>query len=263
MVAAAYGACAWMAMTFKVSSNPGGERVSSVQVAFHRFAPLPGRRLIRRLASRRDGTEARAAFGGDSPVARAKLDRRRDRRRRLTRFLPFVALTLLLGCKELGIEPEPPPTAQGPSTAPLLEDPNLKHWRMPDTSQAGTSPKEGAIGPPPTGRESPLTQPVIYQVAAAAPGPTAPSPPITVAGGDKVMINFVGADVHEVISTVLGDTLKMNYSIDPKVQGTVTFRTMSPIPKSDLLGLLEDMLALAGAAMVPKNGGYDIIPLDQ
>lgn len=197
-------------------------------------------------------------------MAGAKPDQlQRDRRRRLTRFLPFVALTLLLGCKELGIEPEPPPTAQGPSTAPLLEDPNLKHWRMPDTSQAGTSPKEAAIGPPPTGRESPLTQPIIYQVAAAGAGPTSPSPPITAAGGDKVMINFVGADVHEVISSVLGDMLKVNYSIDPKVQGTVTFRTMSPIPKTDLLGLLEDMLALAGAAMVPKNGGYDIIPLDQ
>ena len=57
-----------------------------------------------------------------------------------------------------------------------------------------------------------------------------------------------------------GDTLKINYSIDPKVTGTVTFRTMSPIPKSDLLGLLEDMLALSGAAMVPRGGGYDIIP---
>jgi hypothetical protein len=80
---------------------------------------------------------------------------------------------------------------------------------------------------------------------------------------EAVMINFVGADVHEVISSVLGDTLKLNYAIDPKVQGTVTFRTMSPILKSDLLGLLEDMLALAGVAMVPQDGGYNIIPLDQ
>ena len=83
---------------------------------------------------------------------------------------------------------------------------------------------------------------------------TGSAPPITVNGGDKVMLNFVGADVHEVVSSVLGDTLKINYSIDPKVTGTVTFRTMSPIPKSDLLGLLEDMLALSGAAMVPRGG---------
>ena len=104
---------------------------------------------------------------------------------------------------------------------------------------------------------------MIYQVAAATPPATGSAPPITVNGGDKVMLNFVGADVHEVVSSVLGDTLKINYSIDPKVTGTVTFRTMSPIPKADLLGLLEDMLALSGAAMVPRGGGYDIIPLDQ
>jgi len=30
---------------------------------------------------------------------------------------------------------------------------------------------------------------------------------------------------------------------------------MSPIPKADLLGLLEDMLALSGAAMVPRGRG--------
>ncbi|HKF61009.1 MAG TPA: type II secretion system secretin GspD [Dongiaceae bacterium] len=212
--------------------------------------------MIRPLASRRHEAGARAPSGDGSYVARP------GGRRRLSRVLPFIALTLLLGCKELGIEPEPAPTSSGPTTE--LTDPNLKHWQVPATGAgASISGKEAAIGPPPTGRESPLAQPVIYQVASATPGPTAPSPPITVTGNDRVMINFVGADVHEVISSVLGDMLKLNYAIDPKVQGTVTFRTMSPIPKSDLLGLLEDMLALAGAAMVPQSGGYNIIPLDQ
>ena len=147
-----------------------------------------------------------------------------------------------------------------------MDDPTLKHWQSPQSATASTeitNPKQAPIGPAPTGRSSPLSQPVIYQVAAATPAVTGSAPPITVNGGDKVMLNFVGADVHEVVSSVLGDTLKINYSIDPKVTGTVTFRTMSPIPKSDLLGLLEDMLALSGAAMVPRGGGYDIIPLDQ
>jgi general secretion pathway protein D len=173
---------------------------------------------------------------------------------------------MLLGCKELGIQAEPPPTSTGPSTAGLMDDPTLKHWQAPQSATASTeitNPKQAPIGPAPTGRSSPLSQPVIYQVAAATTAATGSAPPITVNGGDKVMLNFVGADVHEVVSSVLGDTLKINYSIDPKVTGTVTFRTMSPIPKADLLGLLEDMLALSGAAMVPRGGGYDIIPLDQ
>ena len=173
---------------------------------------------------------------------------------------------MLLGCKELGIQAEPPPTSTGPGTAGLMDDPTLKHWQSPQaasTSTEITNPKQAPIGPAPTGRSSPLPQPVIYQVPAATPPVTGSAPPITVNGGEKVMLNFVGADVHEVVSSILGDTLKINYSIDPKVTGTVTFRTMSPIPKSDLLGLLEDMLALSGAAMVPRGGGYDIIPLDQ
>ena len=173
---------------------------------------------------------------------------------------------MLLGCKELGIQAEPPPTTTGPGTAGLMDDPTLKHWQLPQaasTSTEITNPKQAPIGPAPTGRSSPLPHPVIYQVAAATTPVTGSAPPITVNGGEKVMLNFVGADVHEVVSSILGDTLKINYSIDPKVTGTVTFRTMSPIPKSDLLGLLEDMLALSGAAMVPQSGGYEIIPLDQ
>ena len=146
-----------------------------------------------------------------------------------------------------------------------MDDPTLKHWQSPQaasTSTEITNPKQAPIGPAPTGRSSPLPHPDLSGRSGADAG-TGSAPPITVNGGEKVMLNFVGADVHEVVSSILGDTLKINYSIDPKVTGTVTFRTMSPIPKSDLLGLLEDMLALSGAAMVPRGGGYDIIPLDQ
>ena len=164
---------------------------------------------------------------------------------------------MLLGCKELGIQAEPPPTTTGPSHRGADGRPHAEALagrpRRPAPRREITNPKQAPIGPAPTGRSSPLPHPVIYQVAAATPPVTGSAPPITVNGGEKVMLNFVGADVHEVVSSILGDTLKINYSIDPKVTGTVTFRTMSPIPKSDLLGLLEDMLALSGAAMVPHE----------
>src|SRR5262249_9943583 len=81
---------------------------------------------------------------------------------RLFRFAPFVTLAVLLGCQELGLQRELPPTSSGPSTAPLLEDPNLKHWRVASNNEAGstTSASEAAIGPPPTGRNSPLSRPI-------------------------------------------------------------------------------------------------------
>ncbi len=180
-----------------------------------------------------------------------------DRRRGTARALAPVALATLLGCTELGLN-EPPPTQRGPGTEQLLQDPNLKHWQVPGAGEAaarGASAQSAAIGPAPTGeRPSPLSQPVVYNVGAARAASVGAPAPVVVNGGDRVMVNFVGADVHEVVSTILGDTLKINYSIDPKVQGAITFRTMSAIPRSDLPGVLEDMLALAGAAMVPPAG---------
>jgi len=173
----------------------------------------------------------------------------------------MLVLAGLLGCKELGLD-QPPPTQRGPSAE--LTDPTLPHWRVPQTGEVGNRSGEAAVGAAPTGeRSSPLSQPVVYNVAPAAPPQVAQAAPVVANGGDRVMVNFVGADVHEVVSSILGDTLKINYSIDPKVTGTITFRTMSAIPRSDLLGVLEDMLALTNAAMVPRGGGYDIVPLDQ
>src|SRR5262245_22407753 len=146
------------------------------------------------LASTGDRVLARQCRG-DPPLVK---------RRRLSRLIPIVALTLLVGCKQLGIEPESAPTSTGPSTAGLLEDPNLTHWHEPTANEAGTSTpaSQAAIGPPPTGRESALTRPIIYQVAAPQPPAAASSPQVTVNGGDRVMLNFVGADIHEVISSV-------------------------------------------------------------
>jgi len=44
---------------------------------------------------------------------------------------------------------------------------------------------------------------VIYQVAAATAGGHRLRPAHHRQRGDKVMLNFVGADVHEVVSSVL------------------------------------------------------------
>ena len=91
----------------------------------------------------------------------------------------------MLGCKELGIQAEPPPTSTGPGTAGLMDDPTLKHWQSPQaasTSTEITNPKQAPIGPAPTW--SPLPHPVIYQVAAATT-PVTGRPAITVNGGEE------------------------------------------------------------------------------
>jgi general secretion pathway protein D len=81
------------------------------------------------------------------------------------------------------------------------------------------------------------------------------------AQGDIVM-NFVNADIQDVAKAILGDLLKVNYVIDPKVQGTITVQTSAALSRAALLPTLEHVLRLNGAALVPMDGaGYRIVPL--
>lgn len=94
-----------------------------------------------------------------------------------------------------------------------------------------------------------------------APSQPAESRPSVAPG--TVSFFFDDADVFEVIQTVFGDVLKQNYIIDPKVQGRVNFRTVTPIPKDEVLPIMEIILRLNGVGFVEEKGLYNIVPLDQ
>lgn len=85
------------------------------------------------------------------------------------------------------------------------------------------------------------------------------------AGGDPadVTLNFAGADIRDVINAVLGETLKLNYVIDPEVTGPVTFNVSRPISKSEVLSTLEAVLNSRGATMVQSDGIIRVMPLSK
>jgi general secretion pathway protein D len=62
---------------------------------------------------------------------------------------------------------------------------------------------------------------------------------------------------------VLGDTLNLNYIIDPQVQGTVVARTSEPLDREDVIPALENILALNGAALRLVKGVYHVMPLQK
>jgi general secretion pathway protein D len=100
-------------------------------------------------------------------------------------------------------------------------------------------------------------------VAPPAPGsPTAPAPAPAAAAraGDGVSLNFEGADLREVVRSILGDNLNRTYVIDPAVSGTVTIRTASPIPRDALLPTLETLLRMNGHTLVQEAGIFKIVP---
>src|SRR5262249_36903349 len=87
--------------------------------------------------------------------------------------------------------------------------------------------------------------------------PAPPGPP----GPEEASLNFEALDVREVAKVILGDYLKLSYTVHPAVAGTVTFRTVRPIPLKELLPTLEMLLRQNNAAVVREEGIYKILPI--
>lgn len=105
--------------------------------------------------------------------------------------------------------------------------------------------------PPPEQPSAPL-QPLQSPPPVPAPMP---------AKKEKISFNFDDADVFEVIRTVFGEILKINYIIDPKVKGRVNLKTIVPIDKDNVLPLMQTILKQNGIGFIEEKGFYLIIPL--
>ena len=57
-------------------------------------------------------------------------------------------------------------------------------------------------------------------------------------GADGFELSFENAPVTTVAKVILGDILGLGYTIDPRVQGTITLASGRPVPKSDVLYVL-------------------------
>jgi len=148
-----------------------------------------------------------------------------------------IASVLLAACENVPSQPELEP----------LEEPRALEAAPPRVS--------GAI--PVERRERAFT------TRGVAEEPVVSSPPTPGAGGQAgdVTLNFVDTDIREIARTILGTTLKLNYTIDPNVHGTGSIDTGTPLPRSALLPTLETLLNANGATLVERNGVYAVVPI--
>ncbi len=72
--------------------------------------------------------------------------------------------------------------------------------------------------------------------------------------GDDVTLNFEEAPLTEVVHAVMGEILGLDYIVDHPINGDVTFRTRTPIPRDQLLAILESLLQSNDAFMVRSSG---------
>ena len=83
----------------------------------------------------------------------------------------------------------------------------------------------------------------------------APPKAFAAVGGAPVTFRFEEAPVAEVIRTVLGDILGLDYVMHPPLQGNVTLATRNPIPPDQAVFLLESALQANGLALVRDARG--------
>lgn len=68
--------------------------------------------------------------------------------------------------------------------------------------------------------------------------------------GDDVSLNFEQAPLSEVVHAIVGDILGLDYIVDHPVQGKVTLRTRTPVPREELLPVLESLLRANNSLMI-------------
>lgn len=79
------------------------------------------------------------------------------------------------------------------------------------------------------------------------------------AGEKTVNVNFENAPLVDVLAAILGDMLKVPYSLEGDVGGNITLVSATPVPESALLDMLESLLDAQGIAMLKgANGIYRV-----
>jgi general secretion pathway protein D len=80
-------------------------------------------------------------------------------------------------------------------------------------------------------------------------------------GGGNVTLDFADTDIREVAAQILGNSLHLNYTIDPTVHGTATLRTVVPLTATQLIPVLQSLLQQNGATLVETGGVYRVLPM--
>jgi len=153
---------------------------------------------------------------------------------------------------------------------------------QPDSQAPVSSPQvSSATAAATSAAPQPLRPQGLKEPQIANPTPALPVPRTQIISGNGVMVgsapagaaaqpaqgditlSFANADVREVLPRVLGDILHLNYTVDPKVQGTITIQTSRPIRQQDVLPVLQQTLRASGLSLTEANGVYRVTTSDE
>ena len=115
------------------------------------------------------------------------------------------------------------------------------------------------IAPPAAARPSALFTGTGQLIQGSQPPPATPAAPPVPDNG--IQLAFTDVDISQVVGSVLGEALGLNYSIDPSVKGTMSVRSSRPLSQEELLPALESALRIQELALVQVKGTYHVVPL--
>lgn len=166
----------------------------------------------------------------------------------LSRLSAAITLVLLTGC---ATQPHKPFANLEP--APQASDADSIASKIADAGDA----QETKINP------LPKSKPAIYRGSDVMVKQPKPIASVQKTQSGKVALNFEAVPLTDLVQSILGKLLKVNYSIDAPLKGEVTLHTAEPVAASRLLSILESYLLANGALMVKGSDGiYHIGPAD-
>ncbi|GKT07044.1 type II secretion system secretin GspD [Desulforhabdus sp. TSK] len=155
-------------------------------------------------------------------------------------------------------------TTQGPYTKAttnrsLLTPPHVSEAAAPAESTNEEEPKAAPKRPPlPSLTGTIQTGLLGFTSQTKAPKTTFPE-----RDRQKISFLFEKVDVAEVTSQIFGDYLKLNYVLDPTLQGRISFYLEGEFSKEDLFQMITRAYAANNISVVARNGVYYIQPLQR
>ena len=79
----------------------------------------------------------------------------------------------------------------------------------------------------------------------------------------KVILNFDKADLLEVSNQIFGEYLKLNYVLDPSLQGRINMYIEGEFTKDELFQMITKVYEANNVSIVPRKGIYYIQPIQK
>ena len=194
----------------------------------------------------------------------------------LAAFISAAALIFPLDAQQPPVPSQPTPTPPGSTQPAVPSEPGVPPAAKPPVVPRRTpvpaqspgvvtpqGPGPSAVPQPGTGVAQPTPSPEDAQAPQVGPGPSGPQrrlPPPSTPSGGMVSLNFNRADLVEIIH-IIAQQLRLTYTIDPEVKGTVTINSAEPLRAEDLLPIFHQLLRMNGAVAVRTGNLYHIMPI--